>query len=370
MTLWGIALVGLSSAAVLASGIHRLLSAEERRRFPPPGELIDIGGRKLHLYSSGEGTPTVVLESALAGTSLSWGEVQERAAELTRVVSTDRVGFGWSDPARTPRRADVLVEELRRGLETAQIRPPYILVGHSYGGFIARLYAATYPHEVAGLVLVDVPHPREWMTPSRNQARRMARGVHLSRRVALLAHFGITRILYRLAGRGLVLGGSAPGEQGRIESLLGKVPGTLQRTLRSFWVRSETLSALASLIENVPVSAALVDRSSGDLGALPLRVLTASGPSPERMRDQEEVAKLSSRGSHVVARKSGHWIPFDEPALVVEAIRSLLDEIRSGTRGEQDRVRNPSQGTSSALGDERPNPRGTGIEERRETADP
>jgi pimeloyl-ACP methyl ester carboxylesterase len=329
VTLWSGALAAVSAAAVVSWAIHRSLSAEERRRFASPGELVDVGGGRLHVHTTGEGAPSVVLDSALAGTSLSWGEVQTRTAELTRVVSTDRLGFGWSDPTRAPRRVDVLVEELHRALEAADIEPPYVLVGHSYGGFVVRLFAAIYPRETAGLVLVDAPHPREWMTPSLAQARRIERGVLLARGGAVLARFGLTRILFRLAGRGLVLGASAPGEQGRIAELLGKVPAPLRETIRSFWVRSETLAALASLIENVPASAARVHRSSVDLGSLPLRVLTASNPSPERRRDQDEVAKLSSRGRHVVAANSGHWIPLDEPELVVEAIRSVLDELRS-----------------------------------------
>ncbi len=362
VTLWGGALAAVS-AAVLAWAIHRSLSAEERRRFASPGVLVDVGGGRLHVQTTGDGAPSVVLDSALAGTSLSWGEVQTRTAELTRVVSTDWLGFGWSDPTRAPRRVDVLVEELHRALEAANIEPPYVLVGHSYGGFVVRLFAAIYPRETAGLVLVDAPHPREWMTPSPAQARRIERGVLLARGGAVLARFGLTRVLFRLAGRGLILGASAPGEQARIAELLGKVPAPLRETIRSFWVRSETLTALASLIENVPASAALVDRSSVDLGALPLRVLTAANPSSERRRDQDEVAKLSSRGRHVVAAASGHWIPLDEPELVVEAIRSVLDEIRS--RESQDERAFPSLSQAPSERDDAParRPR-TGINRR------
>jgi pimeloyl-ACP methyl ester carboxylesterase len=328
VNLVGTVLGAVLLALVLSWTSHRLLSFRERRRFPPPGRLVDIGGRKLHVDASGGGSPVVVLDSALAGTSLSFRDVQSRVAEFTRVVSTDRAGFGWSDPAPSPRRADILVEELRRALGAAKLEPPYVLVGHSYGGLVVRLFAATHPGEVSGLVLVDAPHPREWMAPSPDQARRISRGAGLSRRAALLAHFGLTRLLFRLAGRGLILGGSASVEQGRVESLLGKVPAPQKKIIRSFWVRPATLSALASLIENVPASAALVDRASGDLGALPLRVLTAADPSPERLCYQEELTKASSRGRHILSRKSGHFIPLDEPELVVEAIREVVEEAR------------------------------------------
>jgi pimeloyl-ACP methyl ester carboxylesterase len=357
----GVGALALAAAAVAGRVIHRMLSRQERLGLPPPGELVDIGGLRIHLWRQGEGSPSVVLDSALAGTSLSWGEVRTRVAELTRVVAADRAGFGWSDPARLPRRADVLAEELHRALAAAAIAPPYVLVGHSYGGFVVRLFADRYPGEVEGLVLVDAPHPREWMAPDSEKARRIERGVFLSRRAAFLSHFGVTRILFRLAARGLVLGGAASGEQGRIERLLGKIPAPLQRTIRSFWVRSSTLEALASLIENVPASAALVDGAARDLGDLPLRVLTAADPSKERFHDQEEVASLSSRGRHVVARRSGHWIPLDEPELVVEAIRSVIEEHRAGSGGDEPAAGPTPQASSAPVVERRRSPPRTGT---------
>ncbi|MGH9321867.1 MAG: alpha/beta fold hydrolase [Vicinamibacteria bacterium] len=305
-----------------------LASLRDGRRYPPPGFHVDAGGLRLHFHAEGEGAPTVVLDSALAGTSLSWSLVQPAVAAFTKVVSYDRGGFGWSDPSTAPRRVDELLAELRRGLAAASLPPPYVLVGHSYGGFVARFFASRHPKEVAAMVLVDVPHPREWSAPGEEQVRRIRRGAQLSRRGAALARLGITRHLFRLAERGLIVGETAPGEQSRIQSLLGKVPESKREIIRSFWVRPFTLDALASLIENAPSSAALVEDAKTDLGNLPLRVLTASGPSPERIRDQEEVARLSSRGRHLVARSAGHWIPFDEPELVVESIREVVLEAR------------------------------------------
>jgi pimeloyl-ACP methyl ester carboxylesterase len=338
---------------------------------------VDTGDQRLHFVSEGEGSPTVVLDAALAGTSLSWSRVRPGVRSFTRVVSYDRGGFGWSDPAVKPRRVDELLLELRRGLAAARIPPPYVLVGHSYGGFIARLFAARHPEDVAGMVLVDVPHPREWSKPTEERIRRVRRGAQLARRGAILARFGLMRPLIRLAARGLVVGQAAPGvpnpsaaraagesrserpwgwgptalreEQGRIKDLLEKVPESERDVVRSFWVRPFTLEALASLIENAPPSAAMVEAENGDLGSLPLAVLTASSPDPERLRDQEEVTGLSSRGRHLVARRSGHWIPLDEPELVVEAIRDVLLEARQlssspGTRNFASREREGMSG--------------------------
>jgi pimeloyl-ACP methyl ester carboxylesterase len=266
----------------------------------------------------------VVLDSALAGTSLSWSEVAPALSGTTTVVTYDRAGFGWSEKAPHPRRVDWFVTELRRALGAAGIEPPYVLVGHSYGGWVARLFAATHPDDVAGLVLVDAPHPREWMEPGPEKLRRIRSGARLARLAGALAAIGALRILFRLAPRELV---AAP-EGSRITSLLGKVPGPMRPVLRSFWVREATLFSLASLIENAPGSAELVDAATRSLGDRPLVVLTAGNPSPDRVRDQEEVCALSSRGRHVVAAASGHWIPLEEPGLVVDAVREVVSEVR------------------------------------------
>lgn len=313
-----------------ASGTVESESENEflKKGFSPPGRLYDLGGFKVHLDLRGAGAPAVILESAFAGTSLSWIEIQPRIASFTQVVSYDRAGFGWSDPSPSPRRVDHFASELRRALLAAGVAPPYVLVGHSYGGWIARVYAASHPEEVAGMVLVDVSHPREWKEPSEDQRRRIRVGSRLARRGAALARFGLVRLLFLPVVRRLVLGARAPRERGRIESLLEKVPASLRPVLQSFWVRPETLLSLASLIENAPESAALADGARLHLGDRPLLVLTAARPSPDRLRDQEEVARLSSRGRQVVAEASGHWIPLEEPELVVEAVREVVFSVR------------------------------------------
>jgi pimeloyl-ACP methyl ester carboxylesterase len=299
------------------------LSAREKRRFPPPGVLVDTGNLALHFQVSGEGpAPSVVLDSALAGTSLSWARVQPAVAAFARVASYDRGGFGWSGPSPEPRRVDVLVEELRRGLKALPLEPPFVLVGHSYGGFVAKLFAARHPEEVAGLVLVDVPHPRKWADPDESERRRIERGARIARGAAVLALFGLARILFRLAGAGRLE--SLPG-------LLAKLPASERARIRSFWVRASTLRALASLIEEAPRSAVLLESETGDLGDRPLAVLTASDPTPERIRDQEVEARRSRLSWHVIAEKSGHWIPLDEPELVVEAIREVVSKARRGS---------------------------------------
>ena len=316
MSPW-LALAALPGLGILA---QLLLCRREQRRFPPPGVRVDAGGFRMHFQESGKGTPSVVLDSALAGTSLSWSAVQEKVSEFARVVSYDRAGFGWSDPSSEPRRVDCLVDELRRGLSALAVDPPFVLVGHSYGGFVANVFAARHPEEVAGLVLVDVPHPRKWVAPDAAERKRIERGARIARTAALLAHFGLHRLVFRFAG------------PGRLESagdLLAKLPPRQRAVIRAFWVRPFTLRALASLIAEAPRSAVLVSSALGDLGELPLAVVTASEPSPERIRDQEEQTLRSRRSRHLVAAKSGHFVPLDEPEIVVDAIREVVTSARS-----------------------------------------
>lgn len=304
---------------------HWIASRRERRRHPPNGKLIAVDAARLNLVSSGQhktGWPTVVLDSALAGTSLSWSEIQPKLAETTRVVSYDRAGFGWSDASAAPRTAENMAAELAQLLDNADVDKPYVLVGHSYGGWIAQLYASTHRQHVAGLVLVDVPHPRTWMSPDEAQRRRVARGARLARRAAVAARFGLMRLLF-LVERVRVFG-----EHDKVAELLGKTPSAIRAPLRTFWVQPKTLEALASQIENAPASAAKVFEQTRELGDMPLVVLTATDPDAERLKDQEQTAALSRRGRHVIASGSGHWIPLDEPELVIEAVRDVVKSSR------------------------------------------
>ena len=319
-----IALAVLLLSSIVGLIYHAIASRRERRLHPPTGELVAIEGTRLHMFTAGRGTPTVVLDSALAGTSLSWSEIQPRLAELTRVVSYDRAGFGWSDASPAPRTVENMVEELDQLLSSAGVEAPYVLVGHSYGGWVAQLYASRHRKRIAGVILVDSPHPKDWMDPDQAQASRVARGARLARRAAWCARFGLMRLMFLLERVGV----GVFGEHGRVAELLGKTPMAIRRQLRTFWVQPGTLEALASQIENAPASAAKVFEETFDYGDLPLVVLTAANPDAKRLDDQLQTTALSRRGRHVVARHSGHWIPLEEPDLIVDAVRDVLESTR------------------------------------------
>lgn len=319
-------MIALATAPVLVllAGVayHTLASRRDRRRHPPTGELVTVGGRRSHVVSQGAGRPSVVLDSALAGSSLTWSEIQPKLAELTRVVSYDRAGFGWSDAASAPRTVSHMVDELDWLLAEAKIEPPYVLVGHSYGGWIAQLYASRHRVKVAGLVLVDTPHPSTWRSPDPAQRRRVARGARLARRAAWAARFGAMRLMFLLA-RVRVFS-----EHERIADLLQKTPPSIREALKTFWVQPRTLEALASQIENAPESAETVFEETSGLGDMPLVAITAANPDAKRLADQLETTALSRGGRHVVATTSGHWIPLEEPELIIDAVRDVVESVR------------------------------------------
>ncbi len=303
-----------------------IASAVDRRRYPPPGRLIEIGNHRLHLIDMGRGGPTVILEAGGGGSSLEWSLVQPELAKYARVVSYDRAGFGWSDPnLKTPTAAQI-AEDLHTLLMRADIPGPFILVARSIGGFAARLFAHRYPHSVAGVVLIDAAHEDE---PTRVLPELLARGrqdLQLIRFLRFLAPLGLVRFAgyWELLPKLRVLEKVSPPVRAMIES-------SIYRSLYANTLYSEYAAFEAS--------AALV-RKAGTLGDLPLVVLTA-----ERHLDaanypkdfpiaraqqiwlelQKELAALSERGVHTVVEGSSHYIALDRPEAIVGAVRSLIE---------------------------------------------
>jgi pimeloyl-ACP methyl ester carboxylesterase len=150
-------MVGLVLVLLLAGVVFQFVMTRiDARRYPAPGEMVDAGGNRLHLYCTGEpGAPTVVMDSGLGGTVLDWQLVQPELAKSTRVCTYDRSGMGWSEAGAQPRTSEQIAGELHILLGNAEVRRPYVLVGHSFGGTNMQVYASQYPGEVAGMVLVD-----------------------------------------------------------------------------------------------------------------------------------------------------------------------------------------------------------------------
>jgi pimeloyl-ACP methyl ester carboxylesterase len=307
----------------------------------PPGRLVDIGSHQLHLHCAGEGSPAVVFDAALGASSLSWSLVHPSIARVTRACAYDRAGFGWSDAGPLPRTVARIVEELQHLLAAAAVPRPYVLVGHSFGGLVARAYVHRHPGEIGGLVLLDPAYPEDWLDPCHAHAQLISRGVRLCRYGRQAARIGITDAVAALARRGAL--GSARttaliagrGLLKRVDEEVlapaARLPREARAVAQRFWTRPQFFEALGSQIESISASAASVpvDQSFGDL---PVVVVSGDFNSDAgQLARQQRLAARSTRGRHVVAERSGHWIPLDRPDVVVDAIRDVVAEIHKGT---------------------------------------
>jgi pimeloyl-ACP methyl ester carboxylesterase len=304
-------------AALIAFVVEALTERRERRQFPPPGRLVDVGGYRLHLQTAGEGQPppTVILDAGMVSFSSNWAWVQPELAKVARVVAYDRAGLGWSDPGPKPRDTGQSATELHEALQRIDIGGPYVLAGHSYGGLAVRAYAALYPKEVAGMVLVDGSHPDQWVRFGIS-SRVLGFGNKAS---SVLARFGLFRVFdkeYKLLADGLP-------DRSRGELMaFGRTPRALS---------TSGDAALAWDRRTRP----MINDADG-LGDLPLVVLSVT--EQPRMGDklsamQAELPALSSQSSHITVEGAYHegLLSQRESARVVtDSILQVVEAVRSG----------------------------------------
>jgi pimeloyl-ACP methyl ester carboxylesterase len=305
---------------------------------PPPGQLIDVGSHRLHLHCQGAGVPAVVFDAALGASSLSWTYVLPEVASFARACAVDRAGFAWSDAGPLPRTTPRIVEELRKVLTSARIPPPYVLVGHSFGGLTARLFLHRHPEDVAGLVLLDPAYPEDWTPPAPALGALVRRGVQLCRYGRLAARCDITGLVAGLARAGAPGGArvaaflASRGALRRVDEELmapaAKLPADVRAIAQRFWTQAKFFEALGSQIESIGISAAAIPVGQ-DFGDVPLVVVSGETNSDAgQLGRQARLAARSTRGRHVVAEGSGHWIPLDRPDVVVEVIREVVAATR------------------------------------------
>jgi pimeloyl-ACP methyl ester carboxylesterase len=300
--------LGLVVVLVVVGAVYQAVATRvDEGRYPPPGQMIDVDGRRLHLNCTGEGTPTVILEAGLGGGSLDWSLVQPEVAKFSRVCSYDRAGFAWSSPAAGPHDAARITDDLKKLLDAARIAPPYVLVGHSIGGVYVQLFAARHPDEVAGVVLVDSSHQDQ-----------------LSRYPAIPA---FVPYIYKAA--------AAIGVARVVNLLTGEAGLTAETNAERAALYSSTHSVYANADEMAAIRDSMRELrdSPMQLADKPLVVLSrglSEGASAENeavwLDLQSDLAKRSSNGKLVIAKNSGHYIQFSEPELVVGAIRQVIRE--------------------------------------------
>jgi pimeloyl-ACP methyl ester carboxylesterase len=325
----GLLVVAIIFATLAVSGAtyQAIGTARDRAAYPPSGQMIDVGGYRIHLSSQGEnhGNPTVVLIGCGGCMSANWGWVQSEVARLTRVVAFDRAGFGWSEPGPAPRDAAQNARELHLALERAGMPGPYVLVGHSYGGTVARVYAAHYAADVAGMILLDPRHPDQ---DTRFPAEALEAGKSEGRLVGALGWLARLGLL-RLTPLGQ--------EQAR------DLPPAQQAVYAATYNTAQYWDSIRAQGDAIAATDGQV-RGAGDLGAKPLIVLSAAtawldpgAPADATRRAYTELnaeqAALSSNSLHRIVNGSTHTSLVNSQQhaqATIVAIRAVVEAAHSG----------------------------------------
>ena len=279
-------LVGGLLALAVIGAIYQVIATQiDQRTYLPPGEMVNVNGRLMHINCMGEGGPTVILEAANFGMSAHWVRVQQQLAKTARVCSYDRAGMGWSEAGPEPRDARQISSELHTLLKNADTEGPYVLVGHSYGGLYARMYAARYPDETAGVVLVDSSHPEQFTRSPQGRAmyeqtRRMGTFI------PWLTRLGVVRLTNFYPAHP-----DLPTQQrAQIEAFNSSTQQWVT-TVEEFGVTPETNAQVSNM---------------GSLGDKPLAVISAGKQSPDWLEMQDELAALSPNSIHSVVKGATH----------------------------------------------------------------
>ena len=326
----------LALVAVVLAGLGAVQLAEGARaktalraQYPPPGQMVDVGGYKLHILCQGQGTPTVVMEAGLGDFSPVWTLVQPPVAEFARVCVYDRAGMGWSQRSPRPRTAAAVVEELHTLLGNARIAGPYILVGHSLGGMFVRLYAYTYPADVAGMVLVDSSHEDQSKLSPKEYTDAVAATYESAEGQILLVRFLTASGILAQATEYYPVSSKLPQSVADVYRALGSLDSSSLETMLAEHQRldessDQVRSARAKTIGSIP----LIVLSRGQTDPLPSGVILSDAVLQQQERVwnelQGQLAALSPNGHRLIAGKSGHYVQLDQPDLVIDAIRQVL----------------------------------------------
>jgi pimeloyl-ACP methyl ester carboxylesterase len=309
-----ILLVGVAGTGLI---FQVVATRNDQQEFPAPGELVDVGGYQLHINCIGNGSPTIILDASGGNSSASWGLVQPKIAQSTRVCAYDRTGAGWSDRGPIPRDMNQQVRELHGLLAGARVDGPYVLVGHSYGGRIARVYAKAYPREVVGMVLIDPGtldddprFPPQWH-------KELAAEERLVTVARWLAPFGVVRLF-----RPRMEYYDLPPQQAAASDSFGVTTRYWQTIIDQYRAMPQTLAQ---------------EREVTSLGSIPLIVVSATVPDDETRRVWTEIngelAELSTNGVHRVVQGATHeslvW-EIDDAQVTIDSIRRVLDSPRTG----------------------------------------
>ena len=275
-----------------------LIAAE----FPAiPGKRFDVGGYQLHINCTGSGSPTVIVDVGLGDDSTDWELIQQAVSNHSKICVFDRPGYGWSDFGPSPRTSNRIADELETLLEQADIPPPYILVGHSFGGYNIRIFAANNPQMVAGMVLVDASHEDQYK------------------------QFQI-KLPNNFNRRGTIM-------------ILPKSTDSMAHANKPPILRERAFHAARAEISALDESSVQLQKNSA-LPVVPLIVISRGKPEwygdlSQQQREktwitlQQDLSRLSPISTHMFAHQSGHAIPHEQPEIIIEAIEQIVSQVHA-----------------------------------------
>jgi pimeloyl-ACP methyl ester carboxylesterase len=319
-----------------------ILSAQTAPAPEPIGKLVDLGTHKLHVNCTGNGSPTVVVENGLGDFSFDWILVQSRVAEFTRICTYDRAGYAWSDPGPKPQTFAQINSDLHQALARLGEHGPFVLVGHSFGGPVVRNFAAAYPHDVAGMVLVDSAH--EGLRVGIGGGKTIRLGDGAQGRAIPAPHEEIAA-----SDKPAIRAEDLPAELKTLDPMFKVLPAEEQR--EQLWAQQQPAVYDAQNSEtgwsDEYFAKWLAAPQAGALGSIPLIVLSradggykdgdsdipAAQLEKERKEGQAKLALLSSNGRQVILN-CGHNMNLEKPDDVAAAIRDVVTAVRNHGKAE------------------------------------
>jgi len=313
---WLIGILGtLLIVTILGGRVYQMRSeAADMAQFPAPGKLVDIDGHLMHIHCRGEGSPTVIMEQGLQGVSTAWDDITKETSSLTTVCAYDRVGLGYSEPIGHATRASEVAELLNKLLAGAGVDDEVVLVGWSAGGVYIREYHRLYPDMTRAMLLVESGHEQQQRRLPQSSGSDPNATLKIAR---LLAPIGLVRL------------------SGIVKRQIGysPVPDHLKPRLIALYEQSHVFQTMLNESESFTLDTQS-KQPPASLGDLPLIVLTggeqASSAEEQEARDQmqRELVALSTNSKQVIAAKSGHGIPYDQPELLIGSVKELVALVR------------------------------------------
>jgi pimeloyl-ACP methyl ester carboxylesterase len=319
----------LAGAVVLSAAYNLTVSAALQHRYPPPGRIYKVNGYGMHLYCTGDGAPTVIVEAGLGNDFIAWQKVQPEVAKFTRVCTYDRAGLGWSDDQPDPHDAKHIAQQLHALLQAAGENAPIVLVGASAGGFYARQFVSDYPQQVAGMVFSDSSVP--------DQVRDLPNGAWTPDNARKIHRDNMWDLIKQSSGWARLHGECAGDVEKELDAWrdLARAEACRPAYARAglgewdeFW-HSAAQAAEAHCCGDIPLVIVSRDPDLPKAG----RSAESIAVDPIWNGLQESLKRLSPQSRRIIARGSGHHVMIDRPEVVIAAAREVVIEVRERRKG-------------------------------------